>query len=134
VLRRQTTDATPTRLTADNAAPSTTNSLALPNLGSYLVRLMVLAWQTAGAAGTVGDSAAWDVTALFIRGAGAGSVSRPGGGGTGLVPAYGSAGAAAWRLEILADTTNGGVAVSGTGEANKSLNWVARVLSAEAVG
>jgi hypothetical protein len=37
-------------------------------------------------------------------------------------------------LAIAADTTNGGIAISGTGEANKTVQWVARVLSVETVG
>jgi hypothetical protein len=41
------------------------------------------------------------------------------------------AAAAAWMLTLAADTTNGGLAVTGTGEANKTIRWVARVLSAE---
>jgi hypothetical protein len=56
------------------------------------------------------------------------------GGGAAIVPSLNDAAAAAWRLAVAADTTQGGLAVSGTGEANKSISWVARVSSVEAVG
>lgn len=80
VLRRQTTDASVTRLTADGAVPSTTNSVTLPNQGTYLVRLMVVARQTGGGAGTVGDSAGWTVEALLKRGANAAATALVAGG------------------------------------------------------
>ena len=134
VLRRQTTDATQTRITADNAAPGTANSLPLPNNGTYLARLLVVARQVAGTAGTAGDSAAWEVSALVKRGATAAATVLVGGGGAALTPSLNDAAAAAWRLAVAADTTNGGLALSGTGEANKTVNWVARIASVEAVG
>ncbi len=133
VLRRQTTDATQTRLTADNAAPGTANTVNLPNNGTFLLRLRVVARQTGGTVGTAGDSAGWDVSALVRRGANAASTAVIGGGAA-IVPSLNDAAAAAWRLAVAADTTQGGLAVSGTGEANKSISWVARVSSVEAVG
>ncbi|MCO6419259.1 glycoside hydrolase family 55 protein [Siccirubricoccus sp. KC 17139] len=133
VLRRQGADATAVRLTADNGNPSTTNTLNLPNNGTYLCRLMVLARQTGGSAGSAGDCAGWDVTALIKRGTNAAATTLIGG-GTSIAPSHNDAAAAAWRLAIAADTANGGLAISGTGEANKTINWVARILSVEAVG
>jgi Pectate lyase superfamily protein len=134
VLRRQGADATAIRLTADNTAPGNANTANLPNNGTYLVRLMAIARQTGGTAGTVGDSAAWEVAALVRRGANAASTVLVGGGGALVAPAFSDAGAAAWRLSVAADTTAGGLAVLGTGEAAKTVNWVARILSVEAVG
>jgi hypothetical protein len=134
VLRRQTADATPTRLTADNNTQAAANSVALPNNGTYLVRIMVVARQTGGTAGSAGDSAGWDVAALVRRGANAASTSLVAGGGTALAPALGDAAAAAWRLAVGVDTTTGGLALTGTGEANKAINWVARIASVETVG
>ncbi len=131
VLRRQTGDATPGRLTADGAAPGGANSVNLPANATYLVRLMVVARQVAGAAGTPGESAGWTVEALVRRGASPAATAVVGGGSGALAPAFADAGAAAWRLAIAADTANGGIAVSGAGEANKTVYWVARVLSVE---
>ncbi|MBX9699480.1 MAG: hypothetical protein K2X74_08585 [Acetobacteraceae bacterium] len=134
VLRRQTADATATRLTADGAAQGSANTVNLPNSGSFLVRLLVVARQTGGSAGTAGDSAGWDVSALVKRGASAAATAIVGGGGASLAPGFNDAAAVAWRLGVTADTTNGGLAVTGTGEANKTIAWVARVLSVEAAG
>jgi len=131
VLRAQTTNATQTRLTADAASPGSANTVNLPNNGTYLVRLLVVAQQVGGSAGTAGDCAGWTVDALIRRGATAATTALVGGGGAALAPGYGDAAASAWRLAVAADTTRGGLAVSGTGEANKTVNWVARVLSVE---
>jgi len=147
VLRRQTTDATATRLTSDNAAAGSTNTINLPNSGTFRMKLLVTARQTGGTAGTAGDSASWEANVLMKRGANAAATSFIGGtattsapglaavtAGTTFAPGLGDAAASGWRLTLAADTTNGGLAVSGTGEANKTINWVARVLSVEATG
>ena len=133
VLRRQTTDATAGRLTADTGAPTSTNIANLPGSATYLVRLMVAERQTSSTVGTAGDSAGWEVTALIRRGTAASTTVLVGGGAS-ITPTLSDAGAAAWRLAVQADTTNGGIAVSGTGEAGKSILWVARLLSVETVG
>ncbi|WP_043363296.1 glycosyl hydrolase family 28-related protein [Belnapia sp. F-4-1] len=147
VLRRQSTDATATRLTADNLAPGGSNQAILPTNGSYRLKLLVLARQVGGTAGTAGDTASWEASLLIRRGAtvaatvlvggtalGSGPALAPITAGTGFAPGIGDSGAAAWRLILDADTTNGGLAISGTGEAGKTVNWVARLLSVEAVG
>ncbi|MDI3309380.1 MAG: glycosyl hydrolase family 28-related protein [Acetobacteraceae bacterium] len=133
VLRRQGTDATQARLTSNNLAPGANNSINLPNGGTYMVRMLVVARQVGGNADTVGDSAGWIVDALVRRGANAATTVLVGGGAS-IAPTYSDAGATAWRLAVAADTANGGIAVSGTGEANKIINWVARVMSVEVVG
>ena len=133
VLRRQTADATAGRLTAEGAAPGSSNTVNLPNNGTYLVRLMVVARQVGGAAGSVGDSAGWTLDALVRRGATPASTALVGG-GSALSPGFADVAAAGWRLSVAADTANGGLAVSGAGEANKTIFWVARILSAEVVG
>jgi hypothetical protein len=133
VLRRQTSDATATRLTADGSAPGSQNSISPPNSGSYLCRLMVLARQTGGSAGTTGDSAGWTTEVLVKRGANAAATVLLGGNAS-IASTLNDTAASAWRLGLAADTTNGGITVTVTGEANKSINWVARVLSVETTG
>jgi Pectate lyase superfamily protein len=133
VLRRQTADAAAGRLTADGGAPGPSNTANLPAGGTYLVRLMVVARQVGGTSGAVGDSAGWSVEALVRRGATAASTAVVGGGAA-LAPGFADAGASAWRLSVAPDTANGGLAVGGAGEAGKTINWVARILSAETVG
>lgn len=131
VIRRITTDATATRLTADGAAQSTTNTVNLPNTGTHMVRLLVTAQQTGGAAGTAGDCAGWELTALIKRGANAAATVLVGSSGASVAPAYSDTAPAAWRIGLTADATNGGLAVTVTGEANKTIRWVARVMSVE---
>jgi hypothetical protein len=147
VLRRQSTDATVTRLTTDNSAPGTSNQAILPTNGSYRLKLLVIARQAGGTAGTAGDAASWEASVLIRRGATAAATVLVGGvalgsgpalaaitAGTGFAPGINDSAAAAWRLTLDADTGNGGLAISGTGEANKTVNWVARLLTVEAVG
>jgi hypothetical protein len=131
LLRRITTDAAATRLTADNAAQGAANTVNLPNSGTYMLRLLVTAQQTGGSAGTAGDCAGWELTALVKRGANATATVLVGSSGSSAAPTYSDAAAAAWRVGLTADTTNGGLAVTATGEANKSVRWVARALSVE---
>lgn len=135
ILRRQSTSATARRLTADDQSAGANNSFTLPNNGTFLVRAMVTARQVpGGSAGTVGDSAGWDVVFLMTRGAAAADTVLVGGGGASIAPTLNSAGAAAWRLSITADTTFGAINITGTGEANKTIDWVARIISVETVG
>jgi len=128
VLRRQTTDATVTRLTADNAAAGAANSLNLPSFGRYAGVLIV----AAGAAGTT-DSATWRINLSAVRGNGVGTVVVYEGAGASLAPTASQGTGSAWRLTIAADTTNGGIAVSGTGAAATAISWVARFLDTETV-
>ncbi|MCX8135211.1 MAG: hypothetical protein N3D18_14770 [Roseococcus sp.] len=144
LARIQTTDATPARLTQDAGAPATNNTLNLPNNGTYRLKLLVVAQQTGGSAGTVGDCASWECDVLIKRGASASATALVGGrtvnntpaiaaitAGTPFAPGMRDAGAAGWTLTLAADTTNGGLAITGTGEANKTIRWVARAMSIE---
>lgn len=131
VLRRITTDAVATRLTGDSGAQGSLNTANLPNNGTYMLRLLVVAQQTGGTAGTAGDCAGWEMTALIRRGVNTTATTLVGSSGASVAPAYADAAATAWRTGLAADTTNGGLAVTVTGEANKTIRWVARLLSAE---
>lgn len=130
MLRRITTDATATRLTADNAVMSTTNTINLPNNGTCMIHAIMAAQQTAGTAGTAGDCAGWDMNILIKRGANAAATVLVGSGGSGT-PIYKDTAAAAWSVALAADTTNGGLSVTVTGEANKTIRWVLRIMSVE---
>lgn len=130
-LRNITTNNTATRITGDGAAASTINTLNLSNNGTYMVRLLVVAQQTGGSAGTAGDCAGWELTGLIKRGANAAATVLTGSSGASVAPAYNDAAAAAWRVGLTADTTNGGLAVTVTGETNKTIRWVARVMTVE---
>ncbi len=124
VLRRQTTDATATRLTADNGAASPSNTVNLSNNSLLLVTLLVVARQAGGAAGAVNDSAVWEIKVGIKRGASAAATALVG--GASITRIAFDAPAAAWAVDAAADTANGGLALTVTGEADKNINWVAR--------
>lgn len=124
VIRRATTDATPSALTTTGAAASTTNGVILPNNSSYTFKGLVSARNTAN-----GDSSGWEFTGVIKRGANAAA--------TALVAAVTptliaqDAGAATWVLAVTADTTNGGLSVTVTGVAATTIRWVATIDTVE---
>lgn len=126
VLRCQTADATITRLTADGGAATSTNSIPLPVNGTFIVRGQVVAVDT-----STGDVKAWTFSVVLAKAATNGTTRAV---GTPTVTVEGAdTAAAAWALTVAAGTTNGALALSGTGEAGKTIDWVAEVRSAEVV-
>lgn len=128
VLRKQTTDATISRLTADAGAAGAANTINLPNFGIFAGRLIVVAKQ----AGAV-NAAVWRIDLAAARGNGAGTVVLIEGASAAVAPTASTGTVTGWVLTVAADTTNGGIAVSGTGAAATTINWVARFLDVEAV-
>ncbi|MBY0336217.1 MAG: hypothetical protein K2X11_06360 [Acetobacteraceae bacterium] len=151
LLRRETADASPARLTADGLAPGAANTIALAANSAYALRLQIAAKQVGGS----GDEAVWFVEALARRGANAASTivlgqvvasrgtanAQPASAAAGpMVPSLATSGGAAaaagqgadaWRCSVAADTSLGALAVTVTGEAGKTIRWVARILSTE---
>ncbi len=127
-LLRQTTDATATRLTADNAVAGAANTINMPNFSTYAGTLTIAAKAAGGTA-----AATFRVSVSAVRGNGAGTVVVYEGAGTGILPAASNGTGSAWRLDIAADTTNGGIAVTVTGAAATTINWSARFSNVEAV-
>jgi hypothetical protein len=121
-LRRQTTDATATRLTADNAVAGSANTVNLANFSLIAGRLVV----EGRAAGGANLAAAWFIDLSATRDANAASTLIMGGGGTAIAPGASRGLGSAWRIDVTADTTNGGIAVTVTGAAATTINWVAR--------
>jgi hypothetical protein len=125
ILRRQTTDATPTVLTADGGAGSATTRVTLPsNNTSLQFRVEVSAIQTGGTSGTISDSA-WRSLV--------GGINRNNSGLTALIGSVtllssgASAGASTWAVTVTADSANSCLQVQVTGQANKTIRWVATV-------
>lgn len=91
-------------------------------------KIMLSARQTAGAGGTVGDSSYWEID---------GCIKRDGSNNTALVGSTTTtlvgqdAGAAAWAVAVTADDTNESLKIAVTGEATKTIHWVARVTTVE---
>lgn len=124
LLGRQTTDATPTVLRSTFAAASTTNQVILPNNSAYAFEGTVIANVTGG-----GDTSGWKFEGVIKRGANAASTT--------LVAAVTptviaqDAGASAWVVDVTADTTNGGIAVTVTGAAATTIRWVCKIETTE---
>lgn len=123
LLARQTTDATATRLTSNQSAAGTTNQVILPNNSAYTFQGTCIANVTGG------DTSGWKFEGVIERGATAAS--------TALIAAVTptviaqDAGASTWVLAITADTTNGGIAVTVTGQAATTIRWVVQIETTE---
>lgn len=119
VLGCQTTDATATKLRSDVNAAGAANQLILQNNSAVYFSLTVVACVTAG-----GNSKSWTLTGLIKRGANAAATTLVDSGGGSL---YGDAGASTWDVALSADTTNGGLAVTVTGQVSTTIRWVCRI-------
>ena len=123
VLARQTTDATATVLTSDTSAASGTNQVILPNNSAYFFRGEVISGVTGG-----GDTKGWTIEGVIKRGAGVGTTTLVGSTVTSL---YADVGAATWTIALAADTTNGGLKVTFTGQAATTIRTVAQIRTTE---
>ena len=123
LLGRQTTDATATALTSDSSAASGTNQVILPNNSAYYFTGEVVSGVTGG-----GNTKGWTISGVIKRGANAGATTLVGSTVTSL---YADAGATTWTIGLTADTTNGGLAVTFTGQAATTIRTVCRISSVE---
>lgn len=124
ILARETTGATPTVLTSNDVAASTTNQIILPNNSAYSFSGEVIANVTGG-----GNTARWTVSGAIKRGANAASTALV---GTPTVTmTHNDAGASGWVVALTADTTNGGLAVTVTGQAATTIRWVCKIETTE---
>jgi len=124
VLGRQTTDATATVITSDANAASATNQIALPNNSAYAFKAMVIAGVTGA-----GNTSAWKLEGSIKRGANAAATVIVGT-VTATRLAY-DAGASTWAVTATADTTNGALAFTVTGQAATTIRWVCKVETTE---
>jgi hypothetical protein len=124
ILGRQTTDATATVLCSNGAAASGTNQVTLPNNSAYYFKGSVIAGKTGA-----GDTKGWTIEGVIKRGANAASTAIVG--TATVVSTYADAGAATWALTATADTTNGALAITFTGQAATTIRVVAKVETTE---
>jgi len=124
VLARQTTDATATVLTNDSNAASTTNQVILPNNSAYFFTGEVVAGVTGG-----GNTKGWTIEGVIKRGANAASTALVG--TPTVTSSYADAGASTWVIALSADTTNGGLAVTFTGQAGTTIRTVCQIRTTE---
>jgi len=124
VLGAQTGSALATVMRSDSGVATTTNQLILPNNSAYYVKGSIIANVTGG-----GNTKSWDFIATIKRGANAAATSIVG--SVTLNVQAADAGASTWIVAITADTTNGGLAVTVTGQAATTIRWVAKLESTE---
>jgi hypothetical protein len=123
LLQAGTTDATPKAATADGNAASTNNQVIMPNNSAYIFRGEVVSGVTGG-----GNSKSWTIEGLIKRGANAASTTLV---GVTVMSPFGDVGAATWTIAVTADTTNGGLAVTFTGQAATTIRTVAQIRTTE---
>lgn len=124
VIGKETTDATPGILCSNGNAAGTTNQIILPNNSAYYFKGEVVAGVTGG-----GNTKGWFIEGVIKRGANAASTALV---GTPTVTSnYADAGASTWTLAVAADTTNGGLKVTATGQSATTIRWVANVTTTE---
>jgi hypothetical protein len=120
----QTTNATATVLTSDAGAAGTTNQVILPNNSAYYFKASIISGVTGG-----GNSKSWTIEGLIKRGAGVGTTSLV---GTPVVNTIAQdTGASTWAIAATADTTNGGLTITFTGQASTTIRTVCKVETTE---
>jgi hypothetical protein len=124
ILAKETTNATATVLCSDAAAASGTNQVILPNNSAYYFKGSVIAGVTGA-----GDTKGWSIEGVIKRGAGVGTTAIVG--SATVSSLYADTGAATWAVTATADTTNGGLKITVTGQASTTIRWVAKVETTE---
>jgi hypothetical protein len=127
VLRCDTTDATAEALRTNTGAAATNNQITLPNNSCYGFTGTVIAREAASA---TNDFAVWEIKGGAVR---AGSASTTALGTYNINKISESTGATNWSIALSADTTNGAVAITVTGEASHNIRWVATVNTSEVI-
>ena len=123
ILAVQTTNATATVLRSNTSAAATTNQVILPNNSAYYFRGSITAGVTGG-----GNSAMWSFEGGIKRGANAAATTLI---QSVINPVAADAGASTWIVALSADTTNGGLAVTVTGQASTTIRWVCKIETTE---
>lgn len=126
VLSVTTSNATPTKLATSAGAADSTNQIILPNDSTYVFKIYVVARRT----DANNESAGYEITGVIDRNASAGTTALV---GTPTVTVI-AEDTAAWDVSVAADTTNGGLSITVTGEASKTINWVATAITTEVTG
>lgn len=127
-LQIDTSDATPAVLVTDeNTTPGagTTNQVVLPNNSVYGFTGTIIARENSA---QTNDFAVWEVKGGAVRAASAATTAL---GSYNINKISESTGAANWSIAISADTTNGAIAFTVTGEASHSIRWVATINTTE---
>jgi len=124
VLGVQTTNATATVLRSNTSAATTTNQVILPSNSAYYFRGECIAGVTGA-----GDTKGWYIEGVIKRGAGVATTVIVG--AATVTSLYADAGAATWAVTATADTANGGLAITVTGQAATTIRWVCQIRTTE---
>jgi hypothetical protein len=126
VLRKTTSDNTPTDLTSNAGGPDTTNQIILPNDSTYAFTILVVARRT----DADNESAGYEFKGVIDRNTTAASTALVGP----VIKTVLAEDTTAWECNVTAHTSNGGLSVTVTGESGKSIRWVATVHTTEVTG
>jgi hypothetical protein len=119
IVGASTTEATPTVLSSGGG-----NQIFLQNNSAMRFNILVIANVTGGE-----NTSGWELKGVIKRGANAASTALVGTVTTTLVGQ--DAGASGWAIAATANTTNGGLTITATGQAETTIRWVATVECAE---
>jgi len=75
-----------------------------------------------------GNTKGWTIEGVIKRGANAASTTVV---GVTVMSSYGDAGAVTWTIAAAADTTNGGLKITATGQAATTIRWVCKLETVE---
>ena len=124
VLRRETTTATTLNLSTSGSNPSQTGDIVtLPDNATYTFDILVTARRT----DATNESAGYRFVGVIDRQASAATTALVGT----VTKTVIAEDTAAWDVDVYVDTTLGGFSVQATGEAAKTIRWVAVVNTAE---
>jgi len=112
-----TTGATPTVATADGSAAGATNQIMLSNRNAVAFCIYVVASVTTAG----GNTKAWKLEGLIKRNSTASGTSIIGSVTKTILGA--DSGASTWDVAATADTTNGALAITVTGQTSTTINW-----------
>lgn len=125
----QTTDATSTEIGVGGiAVAAPTDYIALTNDSTYMFNIDLIARNT----GADDESAAWNVQFAIRRGTDASTTALIGSVTKTVIGK--DTNASTWDVAVTADTTNGRPAIAVTGEASKTIRWVATIRSTKVTG
>jgi hypothetical protein len=121
VMRRQTTNATQSELYLDGISAQ----LIVTANRTWLFKILISARQVAGAGGTVGNSAVYELVGMIKRDGSNNTVL------SGLVKMEIKEDETGWDVTAEADNTNEALAIKVTGAANETIDWLAFVTTVE---
>ena len=124
-LERISTDDTPVELTTDGAAPTSSNVLVLEDNETILYDIGVVAART----DIFGESAAYKILVCLERATGEASTALVGSSALTILAEDDTD----WDVSVEANIADGALRILVTGEAGKTIQWVAKVLKTESL-